>query len=499
MLFNQWVLEYIPVLSNEHVYAANNNQSKNLKMTPKSKHQHGNSSKAEKIQTGSFEDWHVRMGHLYEEALLKLPLVTKGCKMTTAKPEKPVCEQCRVSNAKRIVSRLPRIRATCPFWRVSWDLIQMNQGKSGDVYIQHFVCDYTHMHFIYLLPSKLQETLMNTFKGFVAYVKRRWGFEIVVWKGDGEKSLGSTWNPWINENGYEVETSSPYTQEQNGDAERSGGVLQILGTKLRATFNLPNTLWHEILPTAGYILNRSPTRSLGFKTPLGFLNEYLKQPNPEPSIAHLQPYDCKAFSLIKNRPKLDKLEPRAEIGYLVGNQSTNIFRIWIPSRNVVIPTRDVTFDPTQGYSPTMPSPVISDDVIKLLQIPHLDVDQLEDEDILVPSEDLSTQDDHISTPSKSVETGPNNSEHTEKMSGTSGLITPENTPEPENTEIVQLRNIESNEFNQNPTREIIGNVGDPRNIIQGKRHRIPKVQFHLEVHKNLDKQSAFHAAFQLAT
>ncbi|RKF84146.1 Gag-Pol polyprotein, partial [Golovinomyces cichoracearum] len=228
MLFNQWVLEYNPASIQNHVYATDKNGTENSKSTLDSNKTHVNSSRAAKTQAGSFDDWHIRMGHLYEEALLKLPLVTRGCKMTTAKPEKSVCEECRLSNAKRIVSRVPRTRAIRPFWRVSWDFIQMKEGKNGDVYVQHFVCDYTHMNFIYLLPNKLQDTLMNNFAAFVAYIERRWGFKVVVWKDDGEKSLGSKWAAWINNNGYEVETYSPYTQEQNGGAERSGGLLQAL-------------------------------------------------------------------------------------------------------------------------------------------------------------------------------------------------------------------------------------------------------------------------------
>ncbi|KAI1005487.1 hypothetical protein K3495_g2734 [Podosphaera aphanis] len=49
--------------------------------------------------------------------------------------------------------------------------------------------------------------------------------------------------------------------------------------------------------------------------------------------------------------------------------------------------------------------------------------------------------------------------------------------------------------NGQPTQEIRGDPDDPRNIIQGKRKRISKVQFHMEVHKNLNIQAAFHAAF----
>jgi hypothetical protein len=42
---------------------------------------------------------------------------------------------------------------------------------------------------------------------------------------------------------------------------------------------------------------------------------------------HLVPYGCRAYSYIKNRDKLEKLEPRAHIRYLVRYDSTNIFRI----------------------------------------------------------------------------------------------------------------------------------------------------------------------------
>ena len=94
---------------------------------------------------------------------------------------------------------------------------------------------------------------------------------------------------------------------------------------------------------------------------------------------------------------MNKLVPRAEIGYLVGYQSTNIFRSWIPSKNIVIPTRDVTFDPTQGYSPTTFSPVVSNEIIEILQIPVLDVDQIDDHNYLKPSQDeVSLQDSGLS-------------------------------------------------------------------------------------------------------
>jgi hypothetical protein len=44
------------------------------------------------------------------------------------------------------------------------------------------------------------------------------------------------------------------------------------------------------------------------------------------------------------KKRLMKLNPRAHISYLVGYDSTNIYRIWIPHKGIVISTRDVIFD-----------------------------------------------------------------------------------------------------------------------------------------------------------
>ena len=69
----------------------------------------------------------------------------------------------------------------------------------------------------------------------------------------------------------------------------------------------------------------------------------------KPTLAHMHIYGCRAYPLKHNIPKLQKLEPRAHIGYLVGYDSRNIYRIWVPSKNQVIRTRDVSFDENTFY------------------------------------------------------------------------------------------------------------------------------------------------------
>lgn len=63
---------------------------------------------------------------------------------------------------------------------------------------------------------------------------------------------------------------------------------------------------------------------------------------------------CRAYPRDKDVPRAAKNAPRAHIGYLVGYDSTNIYRIWIPSRNIVLSTRDVIFDESRLYDPNEP-------------------------------------------------------------------------------------------------------------------------------------------------
>jgi hypothetical protein len=44
------------------------------------------------------------------------------------------------------------------------------------------------------------------------------------------------------------------------------------------------------------------------------------------------------------KSRLQRLDSKAWVGYLVGYRSSNIYRIWIPSLAKVISTRDVVFD-----------------------------------------------------------------------------------------------------------------------------------------------------------
>ena len=102
--------------------------------------------------------------------------------------------------------------------------------------------------------------------------------------------------------------------------------------------------------TAGYLINRLPAKQLDWKSPLDNLRNQLNRPVRD-ELSHLRVFGCRAYPWIPNVAKGDKMHPRAQIGYLVGYESRNIFRIWIPSKWEVIATRDVTFNEDIFFDP----------------------------------------------------------------------------------------------------------------------------------------------------
>ena len=51
-------------------------------------------------------------------------------------------------------------------------------------------------------------------------------------------------------------------------------------------------------------------------------------------------------------PKKQRLEPSAHISFLVGYNSINIYRIWVPSQQKVIRTKNFIFNKFKFYNPS---------------------------------------------------------------------------------------------------------------------------------------------------
>jgi hypothetical protein len=129
---------------------------------------------------------------------------------------------------------------------------------------------------------------------------------------------------------------------------------------MRTGAKLPSFLWVEIWRAAVYLYNRTPKYIYNWKTPYERFYTYFAfrdgvvVTERKPDQTHLRVYGCKAFAMttdaLKKKNRRQRLNPRGWIGYLVGYNSTNIYRVWNPLTNKVISTRDVIFNEKETFS-----------------------------------------------------------------------------------------------------------------------------------------------------
>jgi hypothetical protein len=103
------------------------------------------------------------------------------------------------------------------------------------------------------------------------------------------------------------------------------------------TMNVPKFLWSEAIMTAIYLINRTPSRVLGMKTPYEMLfgkNNFVVPPKV---------FGCTCF-VRDHRPSVGKLDPRAIkcifVGYSLGQK---VYKCWSPSEHRMFVSMDVTF------------------------------------------------------------------------------------------------------------------------------------------------------------
>lgn len=292
--------------------------------------------------------WHQMLGHASDEAIQHLQASAEGVKIVdsgTPIPKTNKCQPCALAKMHRVISKNSENAesADIPFYRITYDLMQLAPALNGDQWVSHFACHFSDFHLVYTHQRKAAAT--EIIRQAINLIETRFSRKVVFIRSDGEKSLGGEFEKFLISKGITFEVSAPDTPAQNGHSERKGGILAMKARALRIDAGLPTNLWPEIIKTAGYLANRTPMAKHHWKTP------YELVVGQCPNLSHLYQYGCKAYSLIKHLPKKEKLAERAHIGHLVGYEVRNIFRIWIPSQQKIIRTRDVIFDENAHYDP----------------------------------------------------------------------------------------------------------------------------------------------------
>ena len=104
-------------------------------------------------------------------------------------------------------------------------------------------------------------------------------------------------------------------------------------------------------------------------------------------------FGCKAYALRTKFSRGDKLTERTLVGYLVGYDSTNIYRIWVPSINAVIRSRDVTFRDDRFFTAEDVEKLAKEDIIQLITFPEPVEEESTDDELLPYTETAYVSED----------------------------------------------------------------------------------------------------------
>jgi len=287
---------------------------------------------------------HTLLGHASYEAISHLSHNVEGVRIAQEDQRSTSwkdCEVCIKAKLHKLISRrVPQDVATRPFYRIGMDLVQLqergDQCYNGDQWLLHAVDQSTKWHEGACLPDKSGPTLKQAVKRLLAKIQRQFNQAVIVIRLDSERGYSALYE-LLRDLGIAIEPRAPYTEEQNGGTERAGATIIIRARAIRIEACLPKELSNECVMTAIYLLNRTPIKALTWRTPFEAVH------GRKPSLAHLNEIGARAYTLNHALKRGDKLESRALIGQLIGYDSTNIYRIWMPTLSRVIRTRDVIF------------------------------------------------------------------------------------------------------------------------------------------------------------
>lgn len=331
------------------------------------------------VPEGSANMFHLRLGHCQPQAIKRLA-AAKIIKINEGDEEGPKaidCETCAVSKMHQFIQKRPTQRATRPLERLHFDLIILRpQGFDGTTCIAHFADDYSGYSWVFPLSDHKQNTLLGLVEHIINLCDRL-GYEsrflVQKIRMDQDTSFGNAVQNFVQQRGLTFEWSARDTPEQNGAAERSGGLLTEKARCLFTASKLPEDLFPEYYLAANYIMNRTPSKRLDWKSPLiAIQRATIRAERYE--VSHLKSYGCKAYVLFKGpdaAPKGQKMKARAFIGYLVGYDSENIFRIWNPETWTVRGYRDALFDESVLYNQNEEEELVDEHEPGLVEYPVL--------------------------------------------------------------------------------------------------------------------------------
>ncbi|CAL9016991.1 unnamed protein product [Prunus brigantina] len=180
--------------------------------------------------------------------------------------------------------------------------------------------------------------------------------QVKVFRTDnGGEYVNNTLASFFHAQGIIHQTTTPFTPQQNGVSERKNRQLLEVARSLMLDMSVPHHLWGHAVLSAAYLINRTPSRVLDFKTPHDVFGDHVSPV----SVSKLPPkvFGCVAYVHVytHQRSKLDHCALRC---VFIGYSSTQKgYKCYHPPTQKVHVTSDVTFHEEVPYYVSPSSPI----------------------------------------------------------------------------------------------------------------------------------------------
>lgn len=290
--------------------------------------------------------WHKRLGHPGSHVIERLDreqLVTG----LPADLRKSVgcdthCETCTLG--KQVKPPFPT-RSTVPqrrLERVHLDTVGELpiKGLGGEKYFVTIVDDWSG--YTTIVPVQAKTLIPHVVKNTLVEWETQTGERVKAIRSDrGTEFLNKELKGHCLEHGIVMETSAPYTPQQNGVAERMNRTIKDKARTMMIGVEARGNVWTDAVTTAAYLHNVLPTKNRD-RTPWELFHEAV------PDLGHLRVWGCKAYV------KLEKFmttpfSPVSVAGMFVGYEPhSKAYRVRVRGKTVV--SRNVRFAERQSGS-----------------------------------------------------------------------------------------------------------------------------------------------------
>lgn len=294
----------------------------------------------------SLHTWHKRLGHVSKQTLMKMSKTGILQGIQSKEEEKFQCESCPIGKSHRLsFKKCSEKRSSRPGEFIHSDVCGPMPVDSigGAKFFVTFKDNATGFRFVYFIRHK--SDVFDKFKECERLIANKFGRAMNKLRVDnGREYCSEQFKRYLKHRGISLETTAPYTPEQNGKIERDNRtIVECARTMLHFT-NLPRMLWAEAVNTAVYILNRITCTQTPGTTPYEIWTE------KKQDLSQIRIFGSEAFVHVPNQLR-NKLDPKAKKMILVGYQgdSTN-YRLYDAKTRSVKVSRNVTFNEKSVFS-----------------------------------------------------------------------------------------------------------------------------------------------------